>query len=181
MKMVSRFIWTDWARGRVLKHNENLWQGEHNGYRRLPDPVNHKRTVLALDGDRWLVVDHLNGEQPHHYALHWLLNDFPYEQQENLILLSIDSMKYKLQVGLINGKSTFSVVRGDPDSTRGWRSQYYGDKEPAISALLETNQSNVCFWTFFGFENDIVELAGNELKIKGDGEETSIDLANLNK
>jgi hypothetical protein len=158
MKMVSRFTWTKWARGKVLKHDEKTWQGEHNGYQRLPDPVSHKRTVLSLDGDRWLVVDHLNGKQLHHYALQWLLNDFPYERGENFILLSIDSMKYKMQVGLMDGKSTFSVVRGDPNSTRGWRSRYYGDKEPAISALLETDQPSACFWTFFGFETILLNL-----------------------
>jgi len=172
MKMVSRFTWTDWARGKVLKHGENLWQGEHNGYK----PDTHKRTVMALDGDRWLVVDHLEGRQIHHYTLHWLLNDFPYEKQENLILLSIDSMKYKIQVGLVEGKPTFSVVRGDPNSTRGWRSRYYGDKELAISAMLETRQLRVCFWTFFGFESDKVELVGNDLRIGFDDTKTSINL-----
>jgi hypothetical protein len=172
MKMVSRFTWTDWARGKVLRHGENLWQGEHDGYK----PVTHKRTVMALKGDRWLVVDHLEGRQIHHYTLHWLLNDFPYEKQEDLILLSIDSMKYKIQVGLVEGKPTFSVVRGDPNSTRGWRSRYYGDKELAISAMLETRQPRVCFWTFFGFESDKVKLAGNELQIEFDGAKTSINL-----
>ena len=172
MKMVSRFTWTNWARGKVLKHGENLWQGEHDGYK----PVTHKRTVMALDGDRWLVVDHLEGRQIHHYALHWLLNDFPYEQQENFILLSIDSMKYKIQVGLVEGKPAFSIARGDPNSTRGWRSRYYGDKEFAISAMLETNQRRVCFWTFFGFESDKVELVGNELRIGFDDMKTSINL-----
>jgi len=181
MKMVSRFTWTDWARGKVLKHDENLWQGEHDGYRRLPDPVNHKRTVLSLDGDRWLVVDHLDGKQPHHYALHWLLNDFPFEQRENTIRLSIDSMKYKMQVGLLGEKSMFSVVRADPNSTRGWHSQYYGDKEPAISAMLETDQPSVCFWTFFGFETDSIDLVKTTLDIHSADWNTSINLAELNK
>ncbi len=161
MKMVSRFIWTNWSHGKVLRHEENLWQSEHDGYK----PVTHKRTVMALDADRWLVVDHLQDTQPHHYALHWLLNDFPYEQQENLLLLSLDSMKYKVQVGLLNGKSGFSVVRADSNSTRGWRSRYYGNKEPAISMILEANQPRVSFWTFFGFESDQIELDGNDLQV----------------
>ena len=181
MKMVSRFTWTQWARGKVLRHGEKNWQGEHNGYRRLADPVDHKRTVLALEDDRWLTVDHLYGRQTHHYALHWLLNDFPYEQHENLLLLSLDSMKYKMQVGLMVGKSTFSVVRGDPNSTRGWRSRYYGDKEPAISARLETDRPGACFWTFFGFESDVVEPSGNILHMSSKGWNLKIDLDQLNK
>ena len=55
MKMVSRFTWTNWSHGKVLKHEENLWQGEQDGYK----PVTHQRTVMALHRDRWLVVDHL--------------------------------------------------------------------------------------------------------------------------
>jgi len=176
MKMVSRFTWTDWARGKVLKHDEKIWQGEHDGYKRLPDPISHKRAVMLLSEDRWLVVDHLNAKQVHHYALHWLLNDFPYTQRENSVCLWPESAKYQIQMGLREGKSTFSVVRGDPASTRGWRSQYYGHKEPAISAMLETNQPQACFWTFFGFENDSIESIGSVLKIKFDDRESSINL-----
>jgi hypothetical protein len=181
MKMVSRFTWTNWSKGKTLAHDENIWQGEHNGYKRLADPVNHKRTVLSLWDDRWLVVDHLNGKQTHHYSLQWLLNDFSYQQQENLILLSLDSTKYKVQVGMLNGKSAFSVVRADPNSTRGWRSRYYGDKEPAISAMLETDQSSVCFWTFFGPDSDLIELVRNILSINSKDGIVEINLGELNK
>jgi hypothetical protein len=31
--------------------------------------------------------------------------------------------------------------------------------------MLEAHQKNVTFWTFFGFENDVVEVEGNELKV----------------
>ena len=177
MKMVSRFTWTNWARGKVIKHDKHLWQGEHGGYK----PVTHKRTVMALDGDRWLVVDHLNDAQSHHYSLHWLLNDFPYEQQENSIVLSPDSVKYKVQVGLLDGKSVFSVVRGDPNGTRGWRSQYYGDKEPAVSIRLEVDQPQACFWSYFGFEQDEIEVVEKMLKISSGNWNTKIDLDELKK
>jgi len=176
MKMVSRFTWTNWARGNVLGHDAKIWQGEHDGYRHLPDPVTHRRAVMMLDDDRWLVVDHLDGRHAHHYCLHWLLSDFPFERQGNSILLSVDSVKYKVQVGLADGKSTFSVVRADPTSTRGWRSRYYGHKEPAISAMLETNQARVCFWTFFGFASDAIELIGETLKISSHDWETTLNL-----
>ncbi len=71
MKMLTRFTWTDWSHGKVLRQDEKTWQGEHDGYKRLDDPVNHKRTVISLSDDRWLVVDHLTASQPHHYDLHW--------------------------------------------------------------------------------------------------------------
>jgi hypothetical protein len=68
-------------------------------------------------------------------------------------------------MGLIEGNGNFSIVRADPNSTRGWRSKYYGQKEPAISVMLEANQPQVTFWSFFGFEDDTVEIDGNVLKV----------------
>jgi hypothetical protein len=181
MKMLTRFTWTNWAKGTVLQQGDTIWHGEHDGYKRLADPVDHNRRVLSLGEDRWVIVDRLRGKQQHHYALHWLLNDVPYEQRDNFILLLLDSGQYKVQVGLLDGQSAFSVLRGDSTSTRGWRARYYGEKEPAISILLETNRPRACFWTFFGFEEDLVEMARNELQIKFNDREITIDLAEPNK
>jgi asparagine synthase (glutamine-hydrolysing) len=161
MTMVSRFTWTNWSKGKVLQQDEKIWQGEHDGYK----PVSHKRTVMVLDDDRWLVVDYLRANESHRYALHWLLNDFPFKQKDNSVLLSLDEMNYMVQVGMTEGHGNFSIVRADPNSTRGWRSRYYGHKEPAISVILEANQPQVTFWSFFGYENDVVEVEGNSLKV----------------
>ncbi len=182
MKMVSRFTWTDWAKGKVLQNKKNLWQGEHDGYK----PVIHKRTVLMLENDRWLVIDHLNGMQSHHYSLHWLLNDSGVQQlaaSSGLLLDTLDSKlsesRVKMQVGILDGDSTFSIVRADPNSARGWCSRYYGHKDPAISAMLETNQPQACFWTFFGFESDLLELDGHSLRIKSPDINSVINLDTL--
>ncbi len=170
MTKLSRFTWTNWSKGKVLKQDNDIWQGEHDGYK----PVSHKRTVMSLEDDRWLVVDNLAATESHHYALHWLFNDFDFGMRElapahSLWLQPFGSMlpesKFIVQLGLLEGDGEFSLVRADPMSTRGWRSRYYGDKEPAISVMLETNQPQVTFWTFFGVEGDKVELTGNVLKI----------------
>ncbi len=192
MKMLTRFTWTNWSHGKVLRHDENIWQGEHDGYKRLADPVNHQRTVISLDEDRWLVVDHLSAMKEHHYALHWLLTDGEYGVQElvyssgyapafGLWLKYAHSepsdSKVFVQMGLAEGNGNFSIVRADPDSTRGWRSQYYGNKEPAISLILETGQTKATFWSFFGFEDDVIEAKDNILKINS----REINLDQLNK
>ena len=191
MKMVSRFTWTDWAKGKVLKQTATMWKGEHDGYRRLADPVTHRRTVLSLPGDRWLVVDHLRGNRAHHYALHWLLSDADYSVRELApgkfrVGLAIPDGKLSdseiaLQLGLAEGQGNLSVVRADPDSTRGWRSRYYGDKEPAISVMLEVERSGAVFWSFFGSEDDSVERTGNTLQIHTTDGDQQIDLDKLNE
>ncbi len=66
---------------------------------------------------------------------------------------------------MVEGNGKFSIVRADPNSTRGWRSRYYGHKEPAISVVFEADLSQVSFWSYFGFENDSVLLNGNVLQI----------------
>ena len=189
MKMVSRFIWTKWAKGKILKQNPKTWRGEHDGYKRLADPVTHKRTVSSVDGHRWLIVDHLNGKQIHHYSLHWLLCDSKYGVKElapsrfegwlNVLDGLPAASKVFIQIGLTEGIGKFSVVRGDPESTRGWRSRYYGHKEPAISIKLETDQRRACFWTFFGLESDRIKSVGEILKINAGDWETSINLDEL--
>ena len=106
-------------------------------------------------------------------------NDFPYEQQRNSVLLTLDSGKCKVEVGLADGESAFSIVRGDPSSTRGWRSQHYGDREPALSVLLETDRPRGYFWTFFGFEKDVVHLHGETFKLVSRDLTASINLKSM--
>jgi hypothetical protein len=93
------------------------------------------------------------------------MDDFRYEQRGNSVTLSVDAVKYKLQVGMKEGNGSLSIVRADPNSTRGWRSRYYGHKEPAVSVRLEADQPQVTFWSFFGLEEDVVEQAGNVLRV----------------
>ena len=119
---------------------------------------------MALDGDRWLVIDDLGANEPHRYALHWLLNDVPFTQNKNSLHLNYEASTYKIETGLINGEGKLSILRADPNSTRGWRSRYYGHKEPAISLLLEVNQPTVRFWTFFGFETDSTDSYLSQIK-----------------
>jgi hypothetical protein len=170
MTMVSRFTWTNWSKGKVLKHDAGVWQGEHDGYK----PVTHKRTVMSLEGDRWLVIDNLVAKESHHYALHWLLTDGEYGIQKLASGFGVwlkpfgsklPDSKLNIQTGLVSGNGEFSLVRADPNSTRGWRSRYYGHKEPAISLMLETDQPQVTFWTFFGVEDDVIRFVNGMLKV----------------
>jgi len=45
------------------------------------------------------------------------------------------------------------------------RSRYYGHKEPAISLLLEADQPSARFWSYFGFENDKLEVTEKGLNL----------------
>ena len=129
---------------------------------------------MNLGGDRWLVVDHLTGKQLHNYRLHWLLPDLPYERDGNGIHLRSGREDIQVVVGTVDAEADPSIARSDPESTRGWRSRYYGHKEAALSVALEVRGVGVTFWSFFGFDGDRAIQAGNGLQVKF--EDTHLDL-----
>jgi len=49
----------------------DLFEGSHDGYRRLPDPVFHRRIVFHVKGAFWLVRDIAEGQQPHLLEAFW--------------------------------------------------------------------------------------------------------------
>ena len=142
-----RFMWINWLKARVLRfehYDEGrivLWEGEHNGYRRLRGPVTHRRVLLSFGDATWIVLDTLFGVGDHHYTLHWLLEDFPYELESNGDLkLHTKAGDYFMSVrALFPGEyqKRISLVRGEKDGVRGWVSRYYGQREAALSFSVD--------------------------------------------
>ncbi|MCZ2126861.1 MAG: heparinase II/III family protein [Anaerolineales bacterium] len=169
MMALSRFTWTRWAQGKALTQTENFWQGEHDGYK----PIRHRRSVMALDGDRWLIADDLAAKTAHRYTLHWLLGDGKCGVEEGapqkgasvdfLLLNYVTNSKTRICAGVMQGDAQTALRRADANSTYGWRSRYYAHKEPAFSLTLEVNQPVVRFWTFFGKEGDLAALRDSSL------------------
>ena len=172
MQQFSRFIWVNWSQGSVLSHDNNnkfkYWQGQHNGYLRLKDPVLHKRSVISLNGEGWLIVDHASGNAQHDFTLNWLLdrNFSMVGGEENTLQISLQSKLIKAKFGVIGGQLVFSTISADPASTRGWISRYYGHKEPALSVQLNKQDHEVMFWSFFGNETFTIEQSKDSLSIQ---------------
>ena len=69
------FSWThipttqveNWIAGKSFTY----FVGSHNGYARLADPVEHRRHVLKIAGDVWLVRDVALGRTEHELELRW--------------------------------------------------------------------------------------------------------------
>ena len=193
MERVGRFIWMPWLRGRsriaarsparlfrrstpqlqgsaVHSARKSLayWEGQHDGYRRLHDPVDHRRGILRLGNDHWLVVDRLSGAVQHDYCLHWLLADCLHQWDEPCRRLTLATAAGPFNVQLLtrSPNSQVTIVRADPASPRGWQSQYYQDREPAISLALETSAPAAEFWTMFGPEATELELLQNTIQVR---------------
>ncbi|HEX5706408.1 MAG TPA: heparinase II/III-family protein, partial [Pyrinomonadaceae bacterium] len=74
-EMSGPFTWKTAARSRSLAWHTasrfDYFEGEQDGYRRLSPPVEHRRAVLFLKGDYWVVRDRVESAAEHLYELHF--------------------------------------------------------------------------------------------------------------
>lgn len=174
MQKFSRFIWVEWSNGEILTKGESngikFWQGQHDGYSKLSDPVIHKRTVILLGGNNWLIVDHVKGQQPHDFNLQWLLDNqfLQSEDKHDQLYLEHQSKTLKAQFGKLGEPTQLSLVRADPESTCGWVSHYYGHKEPALSVQLQAHHHEMLFWSFFGEDSFSMVSKPDQLNLTND-------------
>jgi len=149
------FTWVAYAKARIIQNGlldgVQVWQGQQGGYQRLNDSVLHTRSVFAPGQDRWLVLDQLESQQPHLFALQWLLADLPVEELigRHSVRIKVGGQWLKMEFCVLDGTGEFSLTRGAENSTRGWRSLYYGEKLPALSAVLSTRSVGTTFFTTF--------------------------------
>jgi hypothetical protein len=183
MTRAGTFLWLDWADGQALRQlksyggNLDYWEGSHFGYLRLDSPVHCSRAIIRLPEESWLILDRLHSQNEHVYRLHWLLADFPYAYDQGCISLKTPVCDYHVEVGSIPGPGEISLVRGDPTGVRGWRSVYYGQKEPTISLALCTRANTLWFWTLFSPSKPKIAIANNDLSIKGSAHHVHVALA----
>jgi hypothetical protein len=161
MRRSGRFLWTRLAQAELVRSGEDFLEVQQNGYRRLG--LIHRRVVIRTAPDVWRVEDFLDGSGVHEARLHWLLPDAPWEWVDvarNELGPDADwrSLAIHLPVGTLtlslgtSALARWSIVRageivfGEADSTdemplavRGWRSERYGEKMPALSIAVETN------------------------------------------
>ena len=184
MERASRFMWLPWLKGTSygknvpIRGDASCWNGEHDGYRRLDDPVVHRRGVVRLGADHWLIVDALCGRQPHHCRLHWLLLDAPCEidSDHNIVEIETPAGGYRIATTSSVSGSRFEVKRADVASARGWRSSYYHSREPALSLSLEATAPRVVFATLFGPDAQSPDVRGNDVRVEAAGWDAIVTL-----
>jgi hypothetical protein len=113
----------------VTLRNLDYACGMHEGYRRLTDPVVHRRRVVFVKPDRWFLLDDLNGSRTH--SLEFFFHFHPDAQ-----LCVEDHACWATQSDccfLIMGDSRVSLKagHGKQGPVQGWYSRDYGHREPA--------------------------------------------------
>lgn len=183
MTRAGRFLWLDWAQGQVKRRLRSqymeYWEGEHGGYRRLSSPVLHRRGVLRIGDEAWLVLDECWGAVPHDFRLHWLFPDWPHVLDGNRLELRTPSGPYHVLTGCLDAEGDRSFIRADEGSVRGWRSLYYGQKLPALSWALVVHGASARFWTVCCSTHCNVETSSNTVTIDAGKWQATVSLEQL--
>ncbi len=174
MERASRFLWLPWCRGWTKRNAKSArgflhyWEGEHDGYYRLEDAVTYRRGILRVDEEHFLVIDRLVAHEKHKYRLHWLLADHPYRVDEDGLELQTRRGGYNVQIACSEPGPQFAFTRADECTPRGWRASDYGFRQPAISVSVETQGTEVTFWSLFGPAAQLIQH-NNDCRIQTEG------------
>jgi hypothetical protein len=160
MRKGDRFLWHMWTRSRLRRFESHedggRFDGEHYSY----DPIVHRRQVV-LKKRIYVVIDDVFGSPlVHDYRLHWLLNDFALEPDRTGALIHRGGSLAPLRL-LVRASVPGELrwARADEQTPRGWRSLYYGERQPAWSCELVSRGAGIRFVTLLGSEDDVQSMA----------------------
>ena len=165
-RQFKTLYWTRASQRRFEDHEGwALVEGEHHGYRRHPGRCVHRRSVLMLKDDVWVVVDRIDGEGDHDVRLQWLCGDFPFIADEANGAVALQTPKGPFTVRVFDEQARgvrATVVAGAEKPPRGWLSTHYGDKVAVPSLVVEEHLPvPVTFVTVLsGSEYDLTIAAG---------------------
>ena len=164
-----------WTRAQLLEFDDRtdwaMCAGEHYGYRRRPGACVHRRAVLFIKDDLWIVADCLTGTGTHTARLHWLGGEFPHSYAVDTGQLVMDTPAGEFVVQVLDDRGqpvAGDVADGEVDPPRGWMSRYYGEKVRVPSLAVTTTQA---FPATF-----VSVLAGGRPRIAVEGDRWSIEL-----
>lgn len=139
VERVSRFLYFPWPRAR-LRHFEaggdsyRYFEGERYDYDVRPWRVLHRRAIVGLADDVWLIVDDLLGSGEHTATLRWHLADGP---------VRLDAEQATVVIETPSGECFLSLPAEGEHSWRrleivqGFRSEYYGQRQPIPTVEAE--------------------------------------------
>ena len=186
MDQAGKFLWLPWLTSRSTSIKKSAggglayWEGEHDGYKRLKLPASHRRGILRIGDDTWLIVDSLQSRGPHLYRLHWLLCDTEFEWDESIgqVALHTSAGDYSVRVLGLSGNQTASLVRADDSSPRGWRAPSYNCREPALSLAAEAISEAHVFLSLFGPECCAISTSESVVVVTAESWSARIVLSN---
>ena len=194
MALVSRFLWHPWLKATAQHFQPRgaaaiLFEGRNESYDRPPTSVLHRRAVISLPSDVWLIVDDLLGNGRHTATLRWHLLNVPFEIDPETRSVTLSTPRDEVTIGLTGhpiSPERFEVVWGrDTDrAVQGFASPYYGRCEAIPTIELDVSFINTqrLITVFSPGKTAGASLGGviddyQSWEITGDNEKWTVDLA----
>jgi len=165
-QMVGRFLVLPWPESEVevFARDPTGQLAAAEGVFHFSGSMQHRRVIIQVLEDNWLILDQVDMQQPHEVMLHWLLCDAKYDldSQQRRLSLELAPGPYHLRWGVLEGQlGSWELIRGDQSSPRGWRSPAYWSKVPALSLSQKAHGDRVCFYSWFsGHKSEIAAEGG---------------------
>ena len=149
MTWTGRFLWLDWAQGRLVTRTEDEIQVEHDGYKRLG--IIHRRCLACDSTDNWQVYDEIlpitKLVKAHSALLNWALPDLQWQIDGSRLTLNSGDGQIVLEISAFDEKQkllnpvSVNLIRagellhgeGKWLPTAGWFSPTYNVKVPTLS------------------------------------------------
>lgn len=149
----GKFLWLRHARARCMNWNStpdlDTWEAEHDGYRRLADPVTHRRRIeLDKQARRIAVTDELVCSGQHHIEMFWHFNDLWHvEDSDHSFVASHENLAARIEP---DAAMKCELVVGDTRRPVGWLSRGYGEKTPCPTLITRCDiKGQIQFTTVF--------------------------------
>ncbi len=183
MLLYRRFKFLYWTKAKLLsfvKAGEmQETTGEHYGYCSLAEPLVHRRKVISVNKDIFVVMDRVFGHKElkseHELRLHWLLakynfNHLQLTSWQGVNLFTPEGNYYVLTMALNDDdnrllEAKMKTAAGAENDPAGWISRYYSYKEKALSLSLSVASKNAKFITIFAPEERVPEITINNMKL----------------
>ena len=131
----GNFMWLRKANSKLLRHEPQaavqVFEAEHDGYRRLQDPVTHLRRIEFDPAKKTLrVTDRLECKGTHDVALHWHVAEGISAQPDSTGVQLVGG-KVRARISLANAAGfACRVARGEDSPILGWLSRRFDEKQP---------------------------------------------------
>lgn len=143
----GRFMWTRKAKSRIdrmpTSPSQFEFEGSHDGYMRLQDPVRHQRRVHYDDRSRMLeVCDRVAGKKDHIVEQYWHFSPAVKVSVEGVRVL-VEGKRFRLHAEYVGSDLDVALVSGKEEPPLGWISRAYESKEPCTSVRVRATSRNV--------------------------------------
>ena len=110
--------------------------GFHNGYRRLADPVIHRRHIrLSKKSPMVVITDRLESHQTHDIELFFHFNEKCQVKQVGPHSFQISNANRRLTLRLLDPRLRPELYRGSVNPIFGWVSRTFDVKEPSFTLV----------------------------------------------